>query len=177
MELRTAPGPVAAPATPVRALGRLLDELENLLIGIDPEVYSARFAPSVSGSIGEHVRHCLDHVSALLSADSTATLSYDRRHRGAALESDPDLAVRHILESRRALDLWARRSLDEPIRVSSVVTPSGEAVIGWSTLGRELAFVLSHTIHHQALIAMLLAVYGHAVPDRFGHSPSTPRTH
>ena len=36
---------------------------------------------------------------------------------------------------------------------------------GWSTLARELAFVVSHTIHHQAIIGVLLAIHGHAVPD------------
>ena len=59
----------------------------------------------------------------------------------------------------------------------SMISPSGETVTGWSTLARELAFVVSHTIHHQAIIAVLLALHGHAVPERFGHSPSTPRRH
>src|SRR3954466_13293002 len=161
--------------TPIAAVGRLLDQVEALLIGMDPETYCGRFAPGVSGSIGEHVRHCLDHISALLTADPAATLSYDRRHRGTAVETDASAAIRQIVESRRVLDSWGRRSLDEPIRVSSLIAASGESVTGWSTLGRELAFVMSHTIHHQALIAVLLAIRGHGVPDRFGYAPSTPR--
>jgi hypothetical protein len=84
-------------------------------------------------------------------------------------------AMRQMAECRRVLDSWSSRSIDEPIRVSSLVSASGETVIGWSTLGRELAFVLSHTIHHQALIALLLAIRGLHVPDRFGYAPSTPR--
>jgi len=55
------------------------------------------------------------------------------------------------------------------------VTPAGEVVTGWSTLGRELAFVNSHTIHHQALIAVLLELSGVQVPDHLGLAPSTPR--
>jgi hypothetical protein len=161
--------------TPVAAVRRLLDEMEALLIGMDPETYCGRFAPGVSGSIGEHVRHCLDHVSALLTADPAATLSYDRRHRGTAVETEPSSAIRQIVECRRVLDTWGGRSLDEPIRVSSLIDASGETVTGWSTLGRELAFVMSHTIHHQALIAVLLAIRGHGVPHRFGYAPSTPR--
>jgi len=50
----------------------------------------------------------------------------------------------------------------------------GDSVIGWSTSARELAFVISHTIHHQAIIAVLLASQGVAVPHRFGVAPSTP---
>jgi hypothetical protein len=57
------------------------------------------------------------------------------------------------------------------------VSHSGEAIVGWSTFARELAFVVSHTIHHQAIIGLLMAIHGRPVPDRFGHSPSTPVRH
>lgn len=162
---------------PSWALWRLLDELASLLINVSHDVYGARLAPEVSGSIGEHVRHCLDHVSALLAADPSTTLSYDRRHRGTPVETDPAAALRQIPQLKAALESWSARSLDEPVRVTSMITPSGDAVTGWSTLARELAFVVSHTIHHQAIIGVLLAIHGRAVPERFGHSPSTPRRH
>ncbi len=42
-----------------------------------------------------------------------------------------------------------------------------------TTVGRELAFVLSHTIHHNALIGVMAAMLGVPVPDRFGYAPST----
>jgi uncharacterized damage-inducible protein DinB len=45
-----------------------------------------------------------------------------------------------------------------------------------STLARELLFVISHTIHHQALIAVLLSAAGRTVPEAFGLAPSTPRS-
>ena len=80
-------------APPAWELWRLLDELESLLTEVASDVYCARFATEVSGSIGEHVRHCLDHVSALLAADPSTTLSYDRRQRGTAVETDPAEAV------------------------------------------------------------------------------------
>ena len=162
---------------PAMSLWRLLGEIETLLSDVDPHAYSARFATPVSGSIGEHVRHCLDHVSALLAADPCATLSYDRRQRGTAIETDPMEALSQILQLKAGLDAWATRSLDEPIRVMAMISQSGETVTGWSTLARELAFVVSHTIHHQAIIGVLLALRGYAVPERFGHSPSTPRRH
>ena len=162
---------------PSWALWRLLDELETLLIEVVPDVYCARFATDVSGSIGEHVRHCLDHVSALVTADPSTTLSYDRRHRGTAVEIDTSEALRQIQQLKDALNAWSTRSLDEPIRVTSMISSSGDAVTGWSTLARELAFVVSHTIHHHAIIGVLLAIHGQAVPERFGHSPSTPRRH
>jgi|KBSMisStaDraftv2_1062788.scaffolds.fasta_scaffold00043_2 uncharacterized damage-inducible protein DinB len=175
MELQ--PVSTRRPVPAARALWRLLDEIESLISNVAVPVYCERPASNVSGSIGEHVRHCLDHIAALLAADPSVTLSYDRRHRGTAVESDPAEALRQILELKRALDLWSTRSLDEPVRVTSMISPAGDAVTGWSTLARELAFVVSHTIHHQAIVGVLLSIHGHSVPDRFGHSPSTPRRH
>jgi len=173
MELETVPTDVL----PGSALARLLDELAALLSGVPTEVYRARMVAELSGSIGEHVRHCLDHVSALLAADSSSTLSYDRRQRGTAIETDPMEALSQILQLKAGLDVWGRRSLDQPIRVMSMLSETGDTVTSWSTLARELAFVVSHTIHHQAIIGVLLALRGHTVPERFGHSPSTPRRH
>jgi uncharacterized damage-inducible protein DinB len=175
MELQAVATRSSAP--PARSLWRLLDEIELLISKVAVHVYCERLPSHVSGSIGEHVRHCLDHVAVLLAADPSATLSYDRRHRGTAVESDPAEALRQILELKRALEAWSTRSLDEPIRVTSMISPAGDAVTGWSTLARELAFVVSHTIHHQAIVGVLLSVHGHSVPERFGHSPSTPRRH
>jgi hypothetical protein len=40
-------------------------------------------------------------------------------------------------------------------------------------VGRELAFVLSHTVHHNALIAVMALTLGVSIPDRFGYAPST----
>jgi uncharacterized damage-inducible protein DinB len=168
---------VSQTATPASSLDRLLSELAALVGGLPPEVYCTRFAAPHSGSIGEHVRHCLDHVSALLLVDGSRALSYDHRDRGTAAESDPAAAVRCIRQLQGAIEIWAMRSLDEPIRVASMLSTDGDSVSGWSTLARELAFVVSHTIHHQAMIGLLLATRGYAVPTRCGHAPSTPSRH
>lgn len=47
----------------------------------------------------------------------------------------------------------------------------------WSftSVGRELRFLLSHTVHHCALIAILLSLRGGEVPNGFGIAPSTER--
>jgi uncharacterized damage-inducible protein DinB len=157
-----------------RQLRRILDDLADLTMALDPEVYRARPLPATSGSIGEHVRHCLDHVAALAAASPATPLSYDHRERGTSVERDPAEALRQILRLKAAVERMAERSHDEPVLVSAMLT-GGETVTGWSTLGRELAFVASHTIHHQALIAMLLGVQDVDAPDRLGYAPSTPR--
>jgi uncharacterized damage-inducible protein DinB len=160
--------------TPASILRRQLDEIAAVVMSTDEGTYTARPVAEVSGSIGEHVRHCLDHIAALVAARPAQPLSYDRRERGTALERDPAAALRLIMRLQAALDRWGDRAMDEPLSVVSMLDASGATVTAWSTLGRELAFVNSHTIHHQALIAVLLTIAGAPVPERLGLAPSTP---
>jgi len=160
---------------PVAALRERLHDLMRLVMTLPADAYGAR-TTSVSGAIGEHVRHVLDHVSALVAASPSLVLSYDHRTRGTLVENDPSAAVREMMRIDAALERWIGRPLNEPIAIASVVAPDGQSVTGWSTLARELAFVLSHTIHHQAMIALLLEFQGRELLDeRFGYAPSTPR--
>lgn len=160
--------------TPAAIVRRQLDEVAAIVMAADEAIYTAR-PIAASGSIGEHVRHCLDHIAALVAATPSRAMSYDRRERGTAVERDPAEALRQIMRLQASVDRWGVRSMDDPVCVTSLVTPAGESVTGWSTLGRELAYVNSHTIHHQALIAVLLELAGVPVPDHLGLAPSTPR--
>ena len=160
--------------TPATIIRRQLDEMAALVMATDGAIYTAR-PITVSGTIGEHVRHCLDHIAALVAAGPSQPMSYDSRQRGTAVERDPAEALRQIMRLQSSVDRWGARSMDDPICVTSLVTPAGEVVTGWSTLGRELAYVHSHTIHHQALIAVLFELADVPVPDRLGLAPSTPR--
>lgn len=164
----------SAQPAPVAALIGLLDALADVILRLPQDVYIARVDPPVSGSIGAHVRHTLDHIAAFASGEA-GVLCYDHRERGTAVEGDPSAALRQILRLKAALSRQLGRSADEPLMVRSLVAADGREVTAWSSFGRELAFVVSHTVHHQALIALLLAWHGEAVPARFGLAPSTPR--
>ena len=163
--------------TAAAVINRQLDDIAAVVMSIDDATYVARPIAEVSGSIGEHVRHCLDHIGALVAAAGSTPLSYDRRERGTAIERDPAEALRLIMRLKSAVDRWGDRAMDEPICVVSMLTAAGESVTGWSTLGRELAFVNGHTIHHEAMIAVLLSLARVDVPDRFGLAPATPTRH
>ncbi len=155
-------------------IGRQLDDIAAIVMSVDDATYMARPIAAVSGSIGEHVRHCLDHIGALVAATPARPLSYDRRERATAVERDPAEALRLIMRLKSAVDRWGDRAMDEPVCVVSMVTDAGDTVTGWSTMGRELAFVNSHTIHHEAMIAVLLSLAGVDIPDRLGLAPATP---
>jgi uncharacterized damage-inducible protein DinB len=159
--------------TPYYVLSAVLDDLADMLIRVSPQVYVARPAPGISGAVGEQVRHTLDHISAFLTAEPGGVLSYDRRQRGTAVETDLHAAIDETLRLRELAELESTRPLDEPIVVAAKISASSAAET-WSTVGRELTFVLAHTIHHEAIIALLLAIQGVQVPPRFGYAPSTP---
>ena len=173
--VRAAVATHVADASPVAALRERLYELMRLVLTLSPDAYRMRTS-RVSGSVGEHVRHVLDHLSSLVAACPFAVLSYDHRTRGTAVEVDPSAAVREMMRLDAALERWVDRTLNEPVAVEAVLSTDGRSVTGWSTLGRELAFVMSHTIHHQAIVALLLEQQGSDVPDEhFGYAPSTPQ--
>lgn len=159
----------------VETLSGLLDDVASLVATMDTTAYATSSVPGVSGSIGKHVRHLLDHVGALLEAGGASVVDYDRRQRGGPVESDPAEALATLFRLQRALESLPGRQQDEYVRVRIQLDADGASMTSWSTLGRELAFVINHTIHHQALIALLVATADRLMlPSRFGMAPSTP---
>ena len=63
------------------------------------------------------------------------------------------------------------------LRLTALVSSSLPPIETETTLGRELIFVLSHTIHHNSLIAVMAKTLGVVIPDRFGYAPSTLAHH
>jgi uncharacterized damage-inducible protein DinB len=66
-------------------------------------------------------------------------------------------------------------TIEMELSMSVMMTRDGEPIEVGTTLGRELAYTLSHTIHHNALIAAMVRTLGAWVPERFGYAPSTPQ--
>ena len=167
--------PIPAAERPHSALARLLDELAAVLQQVSATSYTAKPFPRVSGSIGQHVRHLLDHVAGLCATARSGVLSYDWRERGTDVEADVSAALRTIRHLQGTLTQFDDCDENAPITLTSVVAHGAVPVAARSTLAREILFVISHTIHHQALIAVLLAWHGVDVAPRFGVAASTPR--
>lgn len=158
---------------PAIELADLLDQLAAMIGRLDDGHYRAERAVGVSGSIGGHVRHCLDHVAALVHGIPSGRIDYDRRVRGTAVESQRSAAVREAAALREAVAGLHDSTLEAGVEVRIGNGREVTAVVS-SSVGRELAFVASHTVHHFAVIALLLRDMGIAVPRRFGYARSTP---
>ena len=154
-------------------LVELLVRLRGLLERTPDAIYTARPVPQLSGSIGEHVRHCLDHVAVLVSSGYGGRISYDHRARATADEITPAVAIARIDRLMDRLVAMTELEMDGQLTVSALLHQDGMPVTSQSSVARELAFVVHHTIHHFAVIALLLDRLGVKVPAQFAHAPST----
>lgn len=166
---------VATPTAAFGTLARLLLDLAHVVGQLTREEYAESGVARVSGSIGGHVRHCLDHVLALERAVESGEVDYDARRRQTALERDREMAVLSLAAAAYRLEQVDDAVLARPVAATALITPDGRSVQARSSVGRELAFVVSHTIHHSAQIALLADRVGAArLPARFGLAPATP---
>jgi uncharacterized damage-inducible protein DinB len=157
-----------------KPLTQILRDLRSLLSALSNDQYAARAGDLFANStIGAHVRHCLDHARALVDGWRTGEAGYDHRARGTSIETDIAAADAELARLIGAVERLSRLDADEPIGVSFLPSRAAQSITLSSTLARELAFVLSHTIHHNATIRGMVLSLGCAAPESFGYAPST----
>lgn len=154
---------------PVETQFRLADELRRAADLID-SIGDAEFCrPSVrGGSVSAHFRHDLEIANCLLRGIESGKVDYTNRERDLKLESDRSFAVEQNLITARRYELLS--PTPQRVMVRSETDP---ACWHSSSVARELDFVLSHTIHHHALIAERLAYFDIPTDTDFGVAPST----
>jgi uncharacterized damage-inducible protein DinB len=157
----------------IHALQAQLRTLRAIIEELPEDVFRAKVSPT-SGSVGEHVRHSLDHARALLALGDGDDLTYDARLRGTTVETHADVAAHEIGRVCDDLDRLGAAPATRQIRLYLIAEVGNRPSQLTSTIGREIAFVIQHTIHHCALIGLLLERRGIATPPRFGYAPSTP---
>ncbi|MDR5899920.1 DinB family protein [Halomonas vilamensis] len=154
-----------------------LNQLEALLPRVEPEAYQRLLGAQSTQSLGRHVRHVLEHYQTLLDACTAlatpTTLDYERRQREAALENDPAQALARVKMLQDTLATLTVMPHDTPLTLRYPIK-ANELDIPTS-LGRELAFLTSHSVHHMALIGLLCEILGITLPKEFGVHPSTLR--
>ncbi len=148
-----------------------LEQGNELLEQLTQGLYQARHANAYDSTIGDHFRHILEFYTTFFEGLEKGLVDYGARNRDAAIAQDPEVARQQVqaqirnLESIEDLD-------DQRVRV---VSEEAGAPPGVSSLSRELNFLLSHTIHHFALIAFICRSIKIQLPANFGVAPSTLR--
>jgi uncharacterized damage-inducible protein DinB len=147
---------------------KVLREVQKLLERMDDRTYTKVDAPTFSSSVGGQLRHCLDFYQCFLSGVKNGKVDYDQRARDEVTEQSRTRALERITTTTELLwklsfaedqaQLWVKQ--DSPY---------------WSTSSRrrELQFLLSHLVHHQALVAVILRLQGFVPNEDYGVAPAT----
>jgi uncharacterized damage-inducible protein DinB len=160
----------------IQANLHLLEQSRELLTRLDAETYVKTSPVFLNSAIGGHMRHCLEHYQSLISGLPEGRINYDHRARDPMVETEPQAAQNRIIELTNQLAELISSDLPEEVTVlMDHGAESSDGIWQKSTLGRELQFLISHTIHHFALMAGLCRLHGVSISKEFGVAPSTLR--
>lgn len=160
----------------IEALIDVLQQEQKLLAELTDEVFGQPGTGAFESSIGTHLRHNLDHFSSFFAGLRAGQIDYEQRRRDDRIAHSVDHARAEVARQLVALQTL-REQPDQPIRVRAELDDGDEEARVWldSSLGRELQFLLGHTVHHHAIMAILLSHQGIDLPAGFGVAPSTQR--
>ena len=151
-----------------------LGQAENLLDQLDDGLFGRSSPSFYNSTIGGHLRHCLDHYDSFLNGLDAAKVDYDERMRVPQLETETASAAAKAQEICQRLREASQKSAPVGLLVKM---DCGIDTNEWqpSTLGRELQFLVSHTVHHFAMIGGICRELGVEPEADFGVAPSTIR--
>ena len=150
----------------------VLKQGRDLLKRIDDQVFLRPIPPLFSYGIGSHIRHCLDFYTCFLQGFDLRHIDYDKRERDELLETDRPAA---IAKMDSLIEQMSQLTIADTCVTVFVKLENASLNQSWShsSVARELQSLKSHTIHHYALIAVLLRLQGIEPSEEFGVSVST----
>ncbi len=152
-----------------------LRQAQSLLEVIEDQMFRHPVPACYDASVGAHLRHVLDHYESFFQGLGGA-VDYESRQRDPRLETDRSYALTRVSAHLSNLTRLLDTPSDLPLRVRlEGCSASGAEAWGDSSASRELEFLLSHTIHHFALIGVCCRLQGIHPPATFGIAPSTLR--
>ncbi len=151
----------------------LLESIENTISSLNDQQYTESMEVLSNATIGQHIRHMLEFYQAIDVAHKTGEIDYDDRKRSLKMESSIEFAKESIEVIKKNMVTYTE---DKQIAMSGNYSLDSEKSSTISTsLSRELAFSMEHTIHHLAIIKNALVIQGVKLEENFGVAPSTIR--
>ena len=150
-----------------------LNQILDLLSKISVLDYNYRIKVLSQASIGQHIRHILEFYQLTIKGAKAGVICYDKRERNINLETKPDFAydfvnnlINEVMGIQKDRDIYFKAEYDGTDNVHISVK---------SSLFRELAYCVEHSIHHQAIIKTGLHALEKSglVNDFFGVAYST----
>lgn len=149
----------------------------DLLSDITDTLYTTNNGEYNKSGIGRHFRHIIEHYFSFVNEDS-GKIDYDARERNLRLENDRLFMISTMKEISESLNTMFQEpdKLDAEVLIRSNEGAEEEnSPLSKSTFRRELQFLISHTVHHYALIGLILKTMGYNPDASFGVAPSTLR--
>jgi len=156
------------------AVREVLEQGRSLLRSVNDEVYRRRQAVPQGASLGAHYRHVLDHFQCLLQGLQSGQIDYDQRGRNPQIENSTHEALVATEDLISQFDALPGSALaGECTVIYSVGYGDSEGFTASSNVAREIMFCVGHAIHHYAILKLVAATAGVALPYEFGVAPST----
>jgi uncharacterized damage-inducible protein DinB len=150
----------------------VLDQGLTLIAALGEERYARRLPLAYNASIGGHLRHIIDHYQSFFAALETGLLDYEHRERSPGIEHSPEFAGRVLTAMTDRLRSMTGSAMEQTLAYCAETAPGKMRT---TSVGRELEFLLSHTVHHYALVAVMCRLQDFDPPPEFGVAPSTLR--
>ena len=152
----------------------LLDQAANLADKVDEKSWTSPSPAFRNSTLGQHFRHTLDHYESLLKGADHGLIDYDARDRDLRIEVSPPTAASRCRELHQGLVKVAEtKASSHTLKVRTSCSVTREVSSQCSSFGRESQFIVSHTIHHFAIIAAICHGLDIEMPSTFGVAPST----
>ena len=126
-----------------------------------------------NSTTGEHFRHNIDFYHCFFKGIQQSVIDYDQRDRDTLVENNKQLAIEQMEELIGQLDAFQLSECKSSIDIIQNDDLGKEFRRCQSSVERELMFLVSHTVHHYAIIALLLRSQGLHLDSNFGKAPST----
>jgi hypothetical protein len=154
-----------------------LEQGRDLITLIDDKLYSTPNQPFLKYGAGTHFRHCIDFYNCFLAGIKNGRINYDVRDRDEIVERDRLSALSKIDSVIERFDRLSPADSHREVWVVAEGSYRNDAMLQWSrsSVTRELQFLLSHTVHHYAIIAIIMRLQGIEPGETFGVAPSTLR--
>ncbi|SFS69558.1 DinB family protein [Lutibacter maritimus] len=152
-----------------------LEELKKLVIKLSDQEYTYGSKLLSNATIGQHVRHILEFYQSVLDGLDSKIINYDNRKRNLLIETNKDVVIEVIESICSKLTMEFSDALCY-LEGNFSENEKNETLIK-TTVFRELAYCLEHSIHHQALIKVGLLELNKAsfIDENFGLAPATIR--
>lgn len=142
----------------------------SLLAAIGEARYTPRIPLCYNASIGGHLRHIIEHYQSFLRGLAEGEIDYENRPRDAMIENNPAYASEIMAVIVDQLQELGCVLPNRGLQLCAETTPG---IATETSVLRELEFLLSHTIHHYALVAVMARLQGYEPEPSFGIAPST----